>query len=152
MALISAYHFFTLMLLVSLAAMPAQSDRLNPEIEAGCWKEIYQVPQCVFHIIKALISNSSIEELGVHVGVPCCRAFISLTGDCKVEIFKNSTTISTVETFCTAIVAAADAPPLPPVVETPAPVVGLPLAPTPLHDVDMEKRTSTFPWPNVRLV
>ncbi|CAN0909716.1 hypothetical protein LINGRAHAP2_LOCUS25923 [Linum grandiflorum] len=138
MAPISAYHFFTLMLLVSVAGMPAQSERLNPEIAAGCWKEIYQVPQCVFHIIKALISNSSIED----VGVPCCRAFISLTGDCKVEIFKNSTTISTVETFCTAIVAAADAPPLPPVVETPAPV----------HDVDMEKRTSTFPWPNVRLV
>ncbi|CAN0909722.1 hypothetical protein LINGRAHAP2_LOCUS25923 [Linum grandiflorum] len=128
MALISAYHFFTLMLLVSLAAMPAQSDRLNPEIEAGCWKEIYQVPQCVFHIIKALISNSSIEELGV----PCCRAFISLTGDCKVEIFKNSTTISTVETFCAVLVAGADSPPLPPVVETPAPVVE---PPTPFHDV-----------------
>ncbi|CAN0915421.1 hypothetical protein LINGRAHAP2_LOCUS29120 [Linum grandiflorum] len=95
--------------------MPTNSERLEPKVAAGCWKEIYQVPNCVFNIIKAFIGKGSIDD----VGVPCCKAFLSLTGDCKVEIFQNGTITPLIENFCTAIVSSSDSPPLPPVAPTP---------------------------------
>ncbi|CAN0900326.1 hypothetical protein LINGRAHAP2_LOCUS20777 [Linum grandiflorum] len=102
-------HFFTLLIFLSVGAMPTNSERLEPEVAAGCWKEIYQVPNCVFSLIKPFIGKGSIDDLSV----PCCKAFLSLTGDCKVEIFQNSTVTLLIETFCTTIVSSSDSPPLP---------------------------------------
>ncbi|CAN0900246.1 hypothetical protein LINGRAHAP2_LOCUS20739 [Linum grandiflorum] len=118
--------------------MPTNSERLEPEVAAGCWKEIYQVPNCVFNLIKAFIGKGSIDD----VGVPCCKAFLSLTGDCKVEIFQNGTITPLIENFCTAIVSSNDSPPLTP--STPPPVAAEP----PMDAVDV----ATFPWSTVRLV
>ncbi|CAN1155619.1 hypothetical protein LINPERPRIM_LOCUS11507 [Linum perenne] len=122
--------FLTLIiLLLSGVAMPSQSERLEPEVAAGCWKEIYQVPECVFNIINAFVSNGSIND----VGAPCCKAFLSLTGDCKVEIFQNSTILPLIQNFCTAIVGPIESPPLTPV----APILEA--------DVVDVKWTSTLP-------
>ncbi|CAN0900327.1 hypothetical protein LINGRAHAP2_LOCUS20778 [Linum grandiflorum] len=138
--------------------MPTNSERLEPQVAAGCWKEIYQVPNCVFNIIKAFIGKGSIDD----VGVPCCKAFLSLTGDCKVEIFQNGMT-PLIESFCTAIVSSSDSPPLPPVAPAPEngggwegaapPVVAEP----PMDGVSVAnlgegENNVVFPWSTVRLV
>ncbi|CAI0389627.1 unnamed protein product [Linum tenue] len=133
-----------LILTISAAAIARSEERLQPEAAAGCWKEIYQIPNCLLSIIRSFLpgggKGSSIEN---GVGVPCCKAFLSLTGDCQVEIFQNSSVIPLIEVFCNAVVGSppengGDMPepePEPPVMSPAAEELG-----------------STFPWPTARLV
>ncbi|CAL1414547.1 unnamed protein product [Linum trigynum] len=101
----SSACFLTLFLVLTGSAAIGRAERLQPEVAAGCWKEIYEIPNCLFSIIDAFISIGGSIEVGV--GVPCCAAFLSLTGDCQVEIFQNSSVITLIEVFCEAIVGSA---------------------------------------------
>ncbi|CAI0629162.1 unnamed protein product [Linum tenue] len=145
----SSACFLTLFLVLTGSAGFGRSERLQPEVAAGCWKEIYQIPNCLFSIIDAFISIGGSIEVGVGVGVPCCAAFLSLTGDCQVEIFQNSSVITLIEVFCEAIVGSAPPEPEPPV--APAPENGGGDMPWPEPPAP-EDLGSTFPWPTARLV
>ncbi|CAI0543009.1 unnamed protein product [Linum tenue] len=133
----SSACFLTLFLVLTGSAAIGRSERLQPEVAAGCWKEIYQIPNCLFSIIDAFISIGGSVEVGV--GVPCCAAFLSLTGDCQVEIFQNSSVITLIEVFCEAIVGSA-----PPVDggDLPWPEPEPPVAPAP------ENGGGDMPWPD----
>ncbi|CAI0389510.1 unnamed protein product [Linum tenue] len=136
----SSACFLALFLIVTIsaAATARSEERLQPEAAAGCWKEIYQIPNCLLSIIRSFLpgggKGSSIET---GVGVPCCKAFLSLTGDCQLEIFQNSSVIPLIEVFCNAVVGGDMPEP------EPEPPVTSPAA---------EELGSTFPWPTARLV
>ncbi|CAL1359277.1 unnamed protein product [Linum trigynum] len=141
----SSACFLALFLILTISAAIARSEeRLQPEVAAGCWKEIYQIPNCLLSIIRSFLpgggKGSSIET---GVGVPCCKAFLSLTGDCQVEIFQNSSVIPLIEVFCNAVVGSppengGDMPE-----PEPEPPVTSPAS---------EDLGSTFPWPTASLV
>ncbi|CAI0389508.1 unnamed protein product [Linum tenue] len=130
--------FLALLLLLSSSA--AAAERLHPQWAAGCWNEICQVPDCLFSILKAFLPKTGGGSPIDAVSVPCCSAFLTLTEDCQVEIFQNSSVITLIQTFCSAVVPPPVAPGPGTGGDMPWPWPSTPVAPGPGNDGDM-------PWP-----
>ncbi|CAN1355132.1 hypothetical protein LINPERPRIM_LOCUS43618 [Linum perenne] len=71
---------------------------LRPKLAAKCWMAILEVPACVFEIVE-VFEGGSIFKLGR----ACCRAFLDLTDECKIEVFQHSKLFPGIENFCVAI-------------------------------------------------
>ncbi|CAL1404574.1 unnamed protein product [Linum trigynum] len=93
----------------STATMTGSSRKVEPELSMECWGAIFKVPSCVGDIAKVVMG-----DVGAIFGLgkPCCKAFLSLTDDCKIKVFQNLKFLPVIESFCAAITGGG--PPAPP--------------------------------------
>ncbi|CAN0922856.1 hypothetical protein LINGRAHAP2_LOCUS33261 [Linum grandiflorum] len=83
--------------------------KLSTKLAAKCWLAIFEVPQCVFEIVE-VFEGGSIFKLTRS----CCRAFIDLTEECKIEVFQHSKLFPVIDNFCVAIGGGGSDVPSPP--------------------------------------
>ncbi|CAI0452343.1 unnamed protein product [Linum tenue] len=72
------------------------------KMAANCWKAMFEVPICMFDIVKAYEGGSVLD-----IGKPCCRAYVDLTDDCRLEVFQHAKHFKAMEGFCQAVIGAA---------------------------------------------
>ncbi|CAI0452294.1 unnamed protein product [Linum tenue] len=90
------------------AAVSSTTKVVEPELSMGCWGAIFKVPSCVGDIAKVVMG-----DVGAIFGLgkPCCKAFLSLTDDCKIKVFQNLKFLPVIESFCAAITGGGGSPP-----------------------------------------
>ncbi|CAN0922886.1 hypothetical protein LINGRAHAP2_LOCUS33280 [Linum grandiflorum] len=81
----------------------------STKLAAKCWLAIFEVPLCVFQIVE-VFEGGSIFKLTRS----CCRAFIDLTDECKIEVFQHSKLFPVIDNFCVAIGGGGSDVPSPP--------------------------------------
>ena len=87
----------------------SRPGKLPTKLAAKCWLAIFEVPACVFEIAEAFEGGSIFK-----LTRSCCRAFIDLTDDCKIEVFEHSKWFPVVDNFCVAIGGGGSDPHSPP--------------------------------------
>ncbi|CAI0452340.1 unnamed protein product [Linum tenue] len=89
------------------AAVSSTTKVVEPELSMGCWGAIFKVPSCVGDIAKVVMG-----DVGAIFGIgkPCCKAFLSLTDDCKIKVFQNLKFLPVIESFCAAITGGGSPP------------------------------------------
>ncbi|CAI0452293.1 unnamed protein product [Linum tenue] len=82
-------------------ATTCRRGELPTKLAMVCWKAIFEVPFCVFEIVKVYEGGSVFD-----IGKPCCRAFVDLSDDCRIEVFQHSKFFPVIEGFCKAVIGA----------------------------------------------